>query len=106
MASAEHELRRRVDAIAASELQRASARLAGLSDEQRAAVAALTSGLSDAIVHALVSRVRVAAACDERLQEAAAFFLGAVPAVDLAPAGSLGNGCLTATGERDLERTA
>lgn len=69
------ELRRQLDEVAASELHRASSRLARLSLEERYAVERLTGRLTDAIFHRFVTRLRLAAQADgEQLVEAAEFF--------------------------------
>jgi glutamyl-tRNA reductase len=59
-------LHRRLHRVAASELDRALARLEHLSAEDRAAVARLSQRMVDTMVHNLISRVR---SLEENLEE-------------------------------------
>lgn len=70
------ELRRQVDAVTASELQRFAPRLAGLTCGERAAVNSLCDRLTSAILEPFVVQLHRAASTDPTLVEAASFFFG------------------------------
>lgn len=67
-------LRSHVEAVQRQELKRVSGQLRNLSEQERAAVEALTQRLIDKMFHHLVVRLRLAAQIDPRLVEAAEFF--------------------------------
>jgi glutamyl-tRNA reductase len=59
-------LRERAEAIRTSELQKASARLAGLSERERNAVESLTSQIVNKLLHEPIVRLKEAAAAEDR----------------------------------------
>jgi glutamyl-tRNA reductase len=59
-------LRERAEAIRRSELSKASARLAGLSERERNAVESLTSQIVNKLLHEPIVRLKEAAAAEDR----------------------------------------